>query len=57
MNKSQVKAVIVFFNNRSIIMIEWMPEGQTVNQSEVLLGTSDWLLRTSKEEKARIVEE
>jgi hypothetical protein len=32
-------------------------EGQTVNQSKVLLGICDWLLRTSKEEKARIMEE
>jgi hypothetical protein len=32
MNKLKVKAVmIVFFNIRGIIMIAWVPEGQTVN--------------------------
>jgi hypothetical protein len=34
MSKSNVKAMmIVFFTIRGIIMIEWVPEGQTVNQS------------------------
>jgi hypothetical protein len=33
MSKSNVKAmIIVFFNIRGVIMIEWVPEGQAVNQ-------------------------
>jgi hypothetical protein len=33
MIKSKVKAMmIVFFDIRGVIMIEWVPEGQTVNQ-------------------------
>jgi hypothetical protein len=36
MSKSQVKVmVIVFFNIRGVIMIEWVPEGQTFNQKTV----------------------
>jgi hypothetical protein len=30
--REHVKAVIIFFNMRGVIMIEWVPEGQTVNQ-------------------------
>jgi hypothetical protein len=37
MRKSNVKAMmIVFFTIRGIIMIEWVPEGQTVNQNYYL---------------------
>jgi hypothetical protein len=33
MSKPKVKAmIIVFFDIRGVIMIEWIPEGQTVNQ-------------------------
>jgi hypothetical protein len=37
MSKSKVKAmIIVFFNIRGVIVIEWVPEGQTVNQKYYL---------------------
>jgi hypothetical protein len=37
MSKSKVKAMmIVFFDIRDVIMIEWAPEGQTVNQKYYL---------------------
>jgi hypothetical protein len=37
MSKSKVKAmIIVFFDIRGAIMIEWVPEGQTVNQKYYL---------------------
>jgi hypothetical protein len=37
MSKSKVKAMmIVFFDIRGVIMIEWVPEGQTVNQEHYL---------------------
>jgi hypothetical protein len=37
MSKSKVKAVmIVFFDIRDVIMIEWVPESQTVNQKYCL---------------------
>jgi hypothetical protein len=37
MSKSKVKAImIVFFNIRGVIMIELVPEGQTVNQKYYL---------------------
>jgi hypothetical protein len=37
MSKSKAKAMmIVFFNIRDVIMIEWVPEGQTVNQKYYL---------------------
>jgi predicted nucleotidyltransferase len=49
MSKSKVKAmIIVFFNIRGIIMVEWVPVGQTVPHQA---------LTTSTEEKAGIVEE
>jgi hypothetical protein len=31
-----VKAMMVFFNIRGVIMIEWVPEGQMVNQKYYL---------------------
>jgi hypothetical protein len=37
MSKSNVKAMmIVCFNSRGVIMTEWVPEGQTVNQKYYL---------------------
>jgi hypothetical protein len=37
MSKSNVKAtMVVFFNIKVTIMIEWVPEGQTVNQKYYL---------------------
>jgi hypothetical protein len=37
MSKSKMKAMkIVFFDIRGVIMIEWVPEGQTVNQKYYL---------------------
>jgi hypothetical protein len=47
--------MIVVFNIRGVIMIEWVPEGDTVNQkynSEIPIK-----LRTSEKEMAGIVEE
>jgi hypothetical protein len=35
-DRENVKAMTVFFNIRGIIMIEWVPEGQTVNQKYYL---------------------
>jgi hypothetical protein len=36
-DKSNMKAMtIIFFNIRGVIMIEWVPEGQTVNQKYYL---------------------
>jgi hypothetical protein len=36
-SKLKVKAMmIVFFDVRGVIMIEWVPEGQTVNQKHYL---------------------
>jgi hypothetical protein len=57
MSKSKVKAMmIVFFDIRGIIMIEWGTCGSN-GYSKVLLGGSDQAPRTSEEEKPRIVEE
>jgi hypothetical protein len=37
MSKTKVKAMkIIFFDIRGVIMIEWVPEGQTVNQKYYL---------------------
>jgi hypothetical protein len=37
MSKSQMKAMmIVFFDIRGAVMVEWVPEGQTVNESATL---------------------
>jgi hypothetical protein len=55
MRKSQVKAMtIVFFD--IIIMIEWLPEGLTINQ-KYYLEVLTKLLRTSKKKEAGIMEQ
>jgi hypothetical protein len=56
MSKSKVKSMmIVFFDIRGVIMVEWVPEGQMVNQN--IVGRPDKAPRTSEQEKAGIVEE
>jgi hypothetical protein len=38
MNNLKVKAMmIVFFDIRGVIMIEWVPKGQTINQKYYLV--------------------
>jgi hypothetical protein len=57
LTKSRVKAMmIVCFNIRGPIMIQWVPDGRTVYQN-LLLGGPDQAPRTSEEEKTEIVEE
>jgi hypothetical protein len=57
MSKWQVKGMMtVFFNIRGVIMTEWVPEGQMVNQKYLPLGGTDLASRTSNEEKAANVE-
>jgi hypothetical protein len=36
MRKSKVKAMIVSFDIRGVIMAEWVPEGQMINQKYYL---------------------
>jgi hypothetical protein len=52
MRKSKVKALMmVFIDIRGVIMIEWVPEGQTVNK-KYYFGGPDQAPGTSEEEKS-----
>jgi hypothetical protein len=49
MSKSKVKAMtIVFFDIRGVITIEWVPEGQTVNQKYYLEVVTKFRERVGK---------
>nr|CAH7745967.1 unnamed protein product [Callosobruchus chinensis] len=55
MSKSKLNAMlIIFFDVRGVIMVEWVPQGQTVNQKYYIEVLEK--LRESEEEKTRHVE-